>query len=634
MPLERLEEELYRAESEEVKRRSTPASRIKKSEPQEKAPEWEEEEGIPERGPGFFEKTLLKLPSIRRWFIGGVIVTTAILLGVAGFYFYQGLTARGVLLEIAHDSEVPLGVPFTVAVNYTNTSRSILKDARLSLTLPEGLSFFGASLDQRIESKDPEDIGVGGQGKGEFKVIALQNSEKVQTISASLDYVASQLGSRFLRDTSSTVFIGEPAIRLSVTTPEKILSGEEFEVRIAYENISSSDFSDLELRLEYPPVFKFLRSSIPSSEGNYLWRLGNLRPGSDGELIIKGSAIGKAESFLEINSDLSVALLGKRYGIDKKTARLSISPSPLSLEIVANNKPEYIAGPGEKLDYTITYRNNTDATFRDVIVKANLIGEMFDFSNINTEGFFSSLTNSIIWNSSAIPSFRSLAPGESGTVHISIAIENDYPSKRLSDKNFRARVNVQIESPTVPANVAAEKTVSYADVETKIKGMAIVDAKAFFRDAASGILNKGPLPPRVGMPTNYTIHWVITNFSTDLENAEVRAFLQQGVTFTGATKSNISAVPTYNDRTQEVIWKIGNVLATKGVIGQPVEAVFQIAATPSLLQAGQFMPLVSQTELRAKDSFTGLDIFSAAPPITSYLLYDATVTQNQGVVVQ
>lgn len=634
MPLERLEEELYKAESEEVRSRSSSSGQIKKPSQEEKAPEWEEEEEIFPKGPGFFEKIFEKLPSIRRWFVGGVIVITVILLGIAGFYLYQGFTARGVLLEMAHDSEVPLGVPFTVTVNYTNTSRSILKDARLSVTLPEGLSFFGASSDQRIESKDPEDIGVGGQGKGEFRVIALQNSEQAQTISASLDYVASQLGSRFLRETSSTVFVGEPAIRLSMTTPEKILSGEEFEVRIAYENISRFDFSDLEMRMEYPPVFKFSRSSVPPSEGNYLWRLGNLRPDSSGELIIKGIAIGKAESFLEINSDLSVALLGKRYAIDKKMARLSISPSPLSLEIVANNKPEYIAGPGEKLDYTITYRNNTDVTFRDIAIKANLLGEMYDFFNVNTDGFFNSLTNSVIWNASAIPSFRSLAPGESGTVHISIALKNDYPIKRLSDKNFKAKASVQIESPTVPANVAAEKTVSFADVETKIKGRAVVDAKAFFRDAASGILNKGPLPPKVGLPTNYTIHWILTNFSTDLENAEIRGFLQQGVTFTGMTKSNIAAVPTYNERTQEVVWKVGNVIATKGVIGQPAEAIFQIAVTPSALQAGQFMPLVSQTELRAKDSFTGLDIFSAAPPLTSYLLYDTTVTQDQGIVVQ
>lgn len=628
MPLEQIEEELYKEKSEELKRRAVPKAKARP--PVEEAPRWREEAGVEREG--FLNRAVSALPALRKWVIGGMIGMALVLIGVGGFYFYQALTAKGVVIAIENPKETLLGVPFTIVVNYGNNGQSLLREAKLSLSLPENLSFVDMSSDQRVQARDIGDLGVGSQGKEEFRVIALKSPQSLQSIGASIDYIASNLGSRFERTASSPLTVNEPAIRVSLSAPEKVLSGEEFQVTVAYENISQYDFSDVELRLDYPATFDFGKSSIPGSEGNYLWRLGDLRAGSKGELIVKGSAMGKADSFLELKSEFSASLQGKRYAVESKSARLSISPSPLSVQVAVNNQTEYIASPGEQLVYTVSYRNNTDVNYRDVVLRARLVGDMYNFQSGNSNGFFSSVDNSFTWNAANTPGFANLQAGESGSVSFSIGLKNDYPIKRLSDKNFTLKVNAQIESPTVPSNVAAKKTISITDIESKVKGKIVAEAKAFFRDASSGILNMGPIPPRVNMTTNYTVHWIVRNYSNDAENLEMSAYLQSGVTFTGEVKSNIVSVPTYNDRTQQVVWKIDRVAATKGVISQPVEATFQVAATPSVAHLSQYMPLLSQAEIRGKDVFTGLDLVSIVSPVNTYLLYDTTLTPQQGIV--
>lgn len=629
MALEKLEEELYKEKSEELKRRGA-AKRNSATPEKREAPIWQEEGSPQEEGVLFHILNIL--PRMKRWIIGGIGVLVLILVGIGGFYFYQGLTARGVALQIEGVNEVFIGVPTTITVMYANNGQSILSEAKVSLNLPEGISFVNGSPDQRIETKSVGDLGVGSAGKEEFQVVALQNPNKVKTVSASIDYVASKLGSRFQRDASSELAVNEPAIRVYLSAPEKVLSGEEFQFTLAYENISKYDFAGIEVRLEYPPTFNFAKSSVPPTEGNYLWHFGELRAGSKGELIIKGSALGKADSFLEMKSELSAALAGRRYAIDGKSARLSISPSSLPLAITVNNKTDYIASPGELLTYTISYQNNKNINFNEVVLRAKLAGEMYNMHTVSSNGFFSSVDNTLTWNAANTPGFENLGPGESGAVTFTIGVKNDYSIKRLNDKNFTLKVSAQIESPTVPPNVAAQKTVSLADIESKVKGRIVADVRALFRDAGSGIINKGPIPPRLNMPTHYTVHWKIANFSNDAESVQMSAHLESGVTFTGKVKSTIVSVPAYNDRTGEVTWNIEKIVATKGVISDPVEATFQIAATPSVANVNQYMPLMSQTELHARDSFTGIDLVSVAAPLITYLPFDTTLTPQQGIV--
>ena len=111
--------------------------------------------------------------------------------------------------------------------------------------------------------------------------------------------------------------------------------------------------------------------------------------------------------------------------------------------------------------------------------------------------------------------------------------------------------------------------------------------------------------------------------------------MPQGVSWTGQVAGNYGeSAPKYNERTGEVIWEIPKLPATTGIALPAREAIFQIAATPSLNQVGANMKLLGTTTFSAKDDFVGSDLDITVEAITSELKNDTTVKYGEGKVVQ
>lgn len=560
-----------------------------------------------------------------------------VLLGLIGagfliFLWYQSRAGQGLSLEIAAPEQIKLGVPFELQVNINNSSKTVLQDSRLTLELPAGVLFLGQAASKNFESKTLGNLGIGSFTQERFKLMATEGPQTIKQIKASLSYLPTALGARFEKSQVFDLAVGEAGLHIDLILPAKVFSGEDFEMAIAYRNEADIDYADLILTVDYPSTFTFLKSTLKPNVGNREWRLGDLRPSSANEFKITGNLVGPDNAFFDFKAVISAVFMGQVYRISDKTATISINPSPLSLKIDLNESADYIVNPGDPLTYTFVYGNNTDVGLRDVVLKAKLTGEMFDFAELSTNASYRSLDNTLTWNAANTPELALLQPGASGAVQAKLKVRPHYPIRRLGDKNFILKVQAEIESPTVPYFVAAQKTVGLAKLETKVAGRTVIDAKGFFRDAAAGVVNSGPFPPRVGQATQFTIHWLITNYATDVSGVEVKAFLGPNVRFTGLAKSNIGTVPVYNERTQEVVWQIDKIAATKGVIGSQIEAIFQVEAVPS--QAGTYWPLMRQTFLKATDDFTGRVLESSDFEITTALSDDLTVGSQQGIVIQ
>jgi hypothetical protein len=297
--------------------------------------------------------------------------------------------------------------------------------------------------------------------------------------------------------------------------------------------------------------------------------------------------------------------------INEKVAGLNISSAPLTLRIEnisAKEGSNDVVSSGKRVKYKIYYQNNSDVGLNDVVIKAKLTGEMFNFSQLRGDFFGPDQDNTITWNVANTPELRLIQPGPEKSVEFEIATKDSYPITGQGDKNFTLKIEAEISSPTVPYYTAGDKTAATAKIENKVAGDTEIESSLFLNDTSSGFINKGSLPPKVGAPIQFSIHWKITNYSDDIKNAEVKAFLQSGVAWTGRVKSNVVSKPVYNERTQEVVWRIDKISAGKGVVDQPVEAVFQIEATPGANQVDGAMPILSETTLKAVDQFTGANI--------------------------
>ncbi len=552
------------------------------------------------------------------WTALAVFVLTAA--GI-GFYFYSYLVNRDIAFTLNAPQNVLSGVPFDIEAGAKNNFNNSLNDVKISLVLPDGAFFTGENQGKRYYDKNFGNLGKDANFQERISVVIIPGGQTLK-FDVKISYYTPALGSKARFEQTRTVEVSadEPALKLDISAPQKILNNEDFEVEIRYQNISNIQFENTELKLDYPSFFTFKSATVTPSSRNNIWKLGSLlAKGVEGNFTIKGKVVNPNDSLsnFEIIGELTAEISGQKYSINKKSAQLNIASSPLILNVSLNNNPNYIASLRDILRYRINYRNSSDIGLNDIVITAKLTGEMFDFKTLVSNSFFDSKSNTITWNVANTPNLRVINPGGEGYVEFQIQAKEYYPIKRQSDKNFTLNVAAEISSPTVPYYVSSDKTISFANLKNNVSGAVTITAKALFYDPSSGINNKGQLPQKVNQPTNFTIHWALTNYSTDVSNVKISAFLQSGVRWTGQVKSSINSVPSYDERTQEVIWNIDKVLATQGVILSPIEAIFQVEATPNVTQAGQNMPLLGQIMIQAKDDFNNIILNNSASPLTS-----------------
>ena len=584
----------------------------------------------------FSDKTEIKPNSKPKWIKWlGFASLTAVLLAIfsAGFYFWKSFGPKGIDLKISvSEDKIIVGVPFKAQIDVSNLSGEILKNIKLSISLPDDLILLKNGNGGKVITKNIGDINPGEASREELELVPVSGKTSIRLLEVSASYEFGSIGSEFEVKKNKEIITDNSAISLDLETPQKVFSGEEFETLISYQNNSAIQISNASIEIFYPDIFTFKESSSkPSNKNNNVWLI---NPPSDTKdsFSITGGVIAPANSFFEIKAKVLMEIYGKEYIIEEKTASLSVEPSPLSLDIFLNEQKESKILPGDNLQYTLSYVNNTSLGLKDTIITAKLKGEMFNFSSLSGNAFFNSGNNTLTWNAANSSPLSLISPGGAGSVSFSIQLKNSYPISRLNDKNFTVKVSGQIESPTVPEGITSSKTVSLAELENKISGSVSIEALGYFRDAKSGFINSGVWPLKADFATEFTIHWIIKNYSTDVSNISVNAFLGPGVRWTGNVKTNTSESLEYNDRTQEISWNINKILATKGVVGDPIEAVFQVEATPSILFLGKGLPLLGKTSLKATDEFVGEDISATATEVLTNDLADPTVSKDEGVV--
>ncbi len=560
--------------------------------------------------------------------LGGGFTLLVIVVGLGLILFYTG-GGRDVTVTLTLPQTVTRGEPFDAQMEIMNSTAAPLQGGAVEIDLPAGIvNYNGPSA--HILSDQIGDVGVGSLSKKTYSLLPVGPIGENESIAAVFNYSTGG-GAQFQNRATAETAVKDEALALTATPPTQILSGSTFQVPIVYENDSDFDFPAMTLSADYPDGFKFDASDVPPASLNDYWQLGDLKPHASGTVTITGHLMGNASAAV-LPLKLSATFGGEDFPLAETSVSLNPSPSPVSLNVLVNGGNAYVARVGDALNYQIQYQNGSGVALANVIIKATIVGDMLDLSTLSTDGQFDSGAQTVTWSAANLPALALVPPGGGGTVNVTVKLKNQFNAARLNDKNYSVQMSVVMTSPTVPPYVSATRTTAQAIVATKISGIVDVSAQGYYRDAPSGIVNPGSLPPKVGQATDFTIHWDITNYSTDLSGVTVSAPLPPGVSWTGQVKSNITEAPIYDPSTGDVVWTIASVPAGRGVLSDPVEAVFQVAATPTSDYTGQFEPLLGATSLSATDSFTGLALASQDAPVTTALPDDPTVGQSQGIV--
>lgn len=611
MSLEDLEKELYGAEAPEKE------SRAEAPAPADPAGSWISEK---KNKSGIF-----KISGLRR--LVGFAGWLAAACAVVFFAFWLASADRvsgGFDISIVAPDEIRRGLPLELTVEVFNRMNDQLEEGNLELRLPNGLVFLENSeraSQARVLGSVPGHTLI----KQTFKILPVAEENSIREIVADFSYKRGK--NLFSSEAEHEIKIQNSFLRLEAELPERILRGGSLPVGLKIKNDADSIAPDFLLRAEYPSSFSPQETETEGESG--VWRFSGLAPGEEKEISVKGVFQSSDDKPLAIPFRAVIPLGLKEFVIAENVVVAEAASSPVVLELSANEGGQ-TAKFGDTLSYSVRYRNESGVALSGVVVRLGLIGSWFDWSSVKTDGAFDSVRNEAVWDSNKIPEFRLLEPNASGELKLSIRL---LAAPTRVSGSYSVRAAARLDSPTVPHYLEADSTSVSAGLETKLNGPVYLDARALYRDSDSGFINSGPFPPQAGQKTEYTIHWILRNFSNELKNISISASLPAGVEWLGKIKSSDSPEPVFDPDTNKITWSLARVAPGRGASSAPIEAIFQIAASPAASAVGNFQSLLSETVLEGLDSFTGSEVLIRDVGLSTRLPDDPTVGENQGRVV-
>ncbi len=569
----------------------------------------------------------------KKYFKIGGIALAGLLVILAGLFIWRWLTSfdqAKVGLEIIGAENLVSGEKVVYKVRYENNTRLELKNLKLVFYYPE--DSLPEENENLVEVRPAANLLPGEAGEAEFPARLIGQKNAVKVAKAKLAYQAGGIESVFERRAEFSAKITSVPLVLAFDLPEKVVNGQSFDFSIRAINQSEVAFNDLRLRLDYPAGLNLESAQPTPFEDDNIWIFNQLLPDQEKEIHLKGILTGPAKENKTFEAWLEQRHENNWLIYNRSAEVVAIAVSPLYLDMWVNEKKDLIAFSGDKLNYKINYKNTTEVGINNVMVEVNLEGEAYDLSTLEVRnGSFSGLTNLISWDPGSLADLNYLGPGEEGELNFSVKIRDYLPINDFNDKHFSVIAKAAINSSAPPASLSDIKIDGKAQLETKIASNLVVYAKGFYYDEQ--MPNTGPIPPKVGEKTTYTIRWQILNSSNDVKDVVVEAILPPHVEWLGNLYP-ASADIRHNPNTGKVSWHLAEVKATTGILSPVKEAIFQVAITPGPPDIGSFMELLGQSNIRAHDSFAGMDYYSSDELITTKLRADSKIGASQARVVE
>lgn len=622
MELEELKKKIYKPGAEFEERLKSPEVFRPGQEKEKKAPsEWPE-----------LEKRGLS-PKQKKYWLMGSVSAIIIFLAIAGLFFWRGLTSFDkdkVKLEIKGAERIVSGEEITYLVKYQNQTRLDLTSIKLVFHYPD--QSIPLETEDLVQTIDLPDLAVGQENQIELPVRVIGLQDETKKAWAELSYQPSKIISAFTNQAEfSTKIISVPLI-LDLDLPNKLVSGQSFNFSLKYLNQGEVSFDDLQIQLDYPAGFTFQAAEPQPLEEDRIWSLGDLMAGQEGKIFIQGNIQGEEGQVKSFQAQLGLFKEEQFIPMAETVSALEISLSPLSVSQTVNGTTDYITQAGQKLTYQIDYENTTNVAIRDVNITSKLESPALDLTSLElAQGSFDGASQIITWKASNLPALEFLGPHQAGQLTFSVKVKNPLPIANYSDKNFKIINTVKIDSPQPPLSLKDIEIVGQSQTITKVASQLTLQAKGYYSDDL--IPNSGPIPPRVGQTTTYTIKWRLINTANDLELVKIEAFLPPHVQWQNKiSPTNVDL--EYDSQTGRLVWQVGDLPAATGILLPVKQVAFQVAITPGLAHLGSFVELIGQSKATGQDNFVNMNLESVNQVIDTELPDDSTTSRQDGIVVE
>ena len=553
-------------------------------------------------------------------------------LAYSAFLFFNGaniLSSGNIAIDIRGPVSAPGGEPlsFDVAIRNNNTVPLELTD--LVVEYPSGTrsaSDLAKDLTRYRESLGS--IAPGEQVNRRLSAALFGEEKSAKDIKVTVEYRLPGSNAVFSKDALYTVTLSSSPLSLIVKGPTESSSGQSVTFTLTLLSNSKDTLKGVAVKPTYPAGFT-LTSTEPNPDESGLWYIGDLPSQKKREIVIKGDISGE-------NDDARIFLFEAGL-VDKENDAVLVTPFStirrevaitkafigLSMLVGGKSEQEIPVENGASVRVDVAYTNNLSVPVKNVVLSLALQGEALERTSIHPDqGFYQSANDTVVWDRSTNSALAQVAPGERGVVSVT-----------LSPRSLSSVDVLFLRNPAIKL-VASVRGDRDDEGEENVRSSITRTLKVITVPRIAGRVShaSGPLPPRVGQESVYTVTWTASNTFNQVAQTEVKASLPPNVRFVAGGTATEKLL--YNQSSREITWNLGSLKAGAGFGSPAREVSFQVAVTPSLSQLGSSPELISETEFEGADTYTGVRVSASRSAITTKISAEGGEASPNDVVVQ
>ncbi|MBI5139222.1 hypothetical protein HZA26_01285 [Candidatus Nomurabacteria bacterium] len=588
----------------------------------------------------FSERVLTKTSIFKRFFIFSVAFFILALLYASYTFFISGNVVSNDNIEISviGNTFIGGGEELALVVGVANKNNSPLEFVDLIIEYPKS-SVGDLSGDNERLRESLGTIPAGSQRNENIKVVLFGEQGSIRPIKIYIEYRVEGSNAIFVKEKIHEVSINSTPIDLFLDAPVSLSPNQEINLDVKAVLNSVTPVSNILVKVDYPVGFQFVSATPSPSLGNNIWNLGDLAPGSEENINIKGKMVDVSDGeekvfrvFSGLQSEKDKSMIGVIF--NSLSHNVLISKPFIEARLFVNGayKNEYVVSSKEKLTGEIHWVNNLDTKINDLEIRAKISGNALDKKSVNSQqGFYDSLQDVIIWDKNSQNRLKEVNPGDSGIVSFTLAPTSLFSASggMLSEPSIS--IEVSISGKQALAGYEVKELKDSESKKIRVSSDVGLVAKILYYSSSSA--NTGLIPPKVGKETTYTVSWSISNTSNNISKTEVRSTLPSWVKFVGLVSPTTEDL-TFNAFTKEVVWDVGSVKKGAGITDKAKEVFFKISFTPSLSQVDTIPTLVRDTVLTGHDDFANVDVRISKNSLSTNLTSDPGFPPSGAKVVE
>ncbi len=561
------------------------------------------------------------------------ILFFAVSLGVA-FYMFSGehnvISEEEIELVVSGITQVASGVEFSLDVNVQNRSNAPLAGVELYIEYPSGTrSADGKNLSNEIVSIG--EIASKSFYRKNLSQVLYGEEFTIKTVNIVMEYRLQGSTSVFKREKKYNVSLISTPVSIVVNSLNELSSGQDLELEIVLTSNSDKKMNNLLLQVDYPFGWTFTSANPVASQGNNAWVISELASRGEYKIKVAGKLVGTEDDLRKFQ--FKVGILDNEKDLTKVSALSEYVQDVaikqpflgLAIEWQSGVNSGGIINGGEKVVGNIIWTNNTNAVINDANIILNLSGNALNKNTVKADGGVYDINNDrIVWNSRDNSDLASVSVGKSGSLKFEF---NSLDTR----ENSRVDLSLSVSGNRVLESGSQTQVASI--VQETLKTATNISLASQVLHYSGPFETYGPMPPKVGQETGYTVVWTITNSRNDVSGVEVRAKIPSFVSWKNVVSPTSEKI-SFDQKTGEIVWLAGTVVGGSGFNKTAREVAFMIGLTPTLNQVGSSPLLLDKQTLSGTDSWTGLSLSDSRNSFTTWIINDAGFKMGQDIVAQ